>query len=182
MYGHAIRKNKGDVVAMAKGVRAMLKHYCSTLINPQHEDCLTGKDSWCSYQRDEATGQKTYKPIKHPIPPCIQKIITPVFDKLGSEAFLQGCKNVASSNANESFHHVLWSLAPKEQYNSSLEIDLAMNLAVCIFNSGFSWTFKHILAACSLPTSIDSFTMFRQIDRERIVSADYKTLESTKIK
>ena len=66
---------------------------------PQYEDCSVGKDSWCSYQRDIATGQHTHQIVKNPIPPCIQNIILPVFEKLGSETFLEGCKNIVSSNA-----------------------------------------------------------------------------------
>lgn len=182
MYGHTIRKNKGNVAAMAKGVHAILKHYSSTIEVPQHDDCPTGKDSWCSYQKDLANNENTYRPAKNPIPPCIQKIITPIFDKLGSESFLQGCKNVASSNTNESFHHVLWSLTPKEQYNSSLEIEIAMHLAVCMFISGFAWTLKNVLKECFLPISDEMFKMFTKIDKERIANADYKTLENTKAK
>ena len=96
---------------MSKAVLASLKHYCSTVENPQHEDC----PPWRSYQRDLATGSVTYKQVKSPLAPCIQNIVQPIFEKLGSESFLQGCKNVVTSNVNESFHHLLWNLAPKER-------------------------------------------------------------------
>ena len=182
IYGHAIRKNKGDPQAMSKAVSASLKHYCSTIDIPQHDDCPPGGDSWCSFQRDKATESTSHQPIQNPIAPAIQKIIEPVFSKFGNERFLEGCKNLASSNANESFHHVLWNLAPKEQYNSSLEIELAMNLSTCLFNSGFLWTYKNFLNQIGLNITDISQQLFRKIDEVRIKHSEYKLLSSTKEK
>ena len=182
MYGHAIRINKGDVKAMSKAVLASLKHYCSTVENPQHEDCPPGQTSWCSYQRNLATGSVTYKQVKSPLAPCIQKIVQPIFEKLGSERFLQGCKNVVTSNANESFHHLLWNLAPKEQFTSSQEIELAMNLSLCLFNSGFAWTYEKVLKECGLMISTETRDIFRRIDYIRIMDSDYKSLDATKFR
>ena len=62
-YGKAIRDNKGDAKAMSKATHAILKHYASTPEQPRHEDCPMGKDSWCSHNRDKATGQTTHVPI-----------------------------------------------------------------------------------------------------------------------
>ena len=119
VYGFAIQSNIGDPKAMAKAVSTSLKHYCSTPQQPQHDNCPTGAASWCSFQRDCAMGTITCKPIKDPIPGCIQTPVTPIFHKLGSEKFLDGCRNLCSSDPNESFHHILWGMTPKEQFNSS---------------------------------------------------------------
>ena len=116
LYGHAIRSNKGRPKSMSKAVMASLKHYCSTIEKPQHEDCPVGPTSWCSFQRDIANNTHEHKPIKNPITPAIREIIQPIFQKLGDEKFLIGCKNLATSNPNESFHHILWSMVPKEQF------------------------------------------------------------------
>lgn len=167
---------------MAKNVKAALKHYSSTLEHPQHEDCPSGVSSWCSYQRDLATNQNSHCPVKNPIPPSIQKIISPVFEKLGNEQFLDGCKNLLSSNANESFHHVLWGLAPKEQYNSPKETELAMNIAVCLFNNGFTWTYKTLLSSCNLSFSSESINIFTSVDSKRIANAEYFCMEAVRMK
>ena len=66
IYGHVIRSNKGNPEAMSKGVLASLKHYCSTIEKPQHEDCPIGTNSWCSYQRDKATNQSLHRPVRDP--------------------------------------------------------------------------------------------------------------------
>ena len=63
-YGQAIRNNKGDAKAMSKATHAILKHCSSTLENPNHGDCPTEKSSWCSFQRDIASGTELQKKEK----------------------------------------------------------------------------------------------------------------------
>ena len=180
IYGHVIRNNKGNSTAMEKGVRASLKHYCSTVEKPQHEDCPEGYTSWCSYQRDKATGKQTHRLVKNPIPVCIQTLIEPLFNKLSDKTFLEGCKNLLSSNSNEMYHHVLWNLAPKEQYNSAQEIELATNLSLCMFNSGFLWTYAELMTKCNLEVTPETKSIFRKIDYNRMLMSDYRSKETTK--
>ena len=104
---------------MSNTTKAILKHYCSTVKKPQHDYCPSGPQSWCSFQRDKATGTNLHKPIKNPLPPAVQKRIEPLFERLSNLAFLTDCSNTLTSNNNESYHYVLWGLAPKEQYTSS---------------------------------------------------------------
>ena len=126
-YGKAIRDNKGSAKAMSKAVHAILKHYASTPEKPQHEDCPMGKDSWCSYNRDQATGQTTHVPIKDPLPEAVVKVIQPTFDRLGSEEFLEGCQSCLDQNNNESLHHVVWGMSPKEPFSTVLFIQLTFH-------------------------------------------------------
>ena len=44
--------------------------------------------------------------------------------------------NGSSQNANESFHSVLWSLAPKSRYATGVVIDLCAVIAVLSYNDG----------------------------------------------
>ena len=81
----AIQSNKGDPKAMAKAVSVSLRHCCSTTLQPQHDDCSAGAASWFSFQREHVTGTITHKPVKDSTPSCIQTLMTPIFDKLGSE-------------------------------------------------------------------------------------------------
>ena len=182
LYGHNISTNKGNPEAMSKAVKASLKHYCSTREKPQHDDCPPGPKSWCSYQRDLANGTTEHREIKDPIPEAIQSLMTPIFDKLGDPKFLEGCKNLRSSNPNESFHHVLWSIAPKEQYNSSQEIALAVNIGTCTFNSGFAWTYKKLLCELGISVSKETKSLFNFIDKTRVINVNYKTQEKEKVK
>jgi len=143
-YGTALRKNKGNAQDIAKATRAILKHYASSPENPQHKDCPTGKNSWCSFQKDIACNTSEHLPIKNPLPPAVVEVIQPVFDKLSSETFLAGCEWCLSQNTNECLHHVTWSMAPKEQYVSPQENHLAVCLSVLLFNAGAHSTYSRL--------------------------------------
>ena len=55
-----------------------------------------------------------------------------IFDRLGSEEFLVGCERCLDQNQNECLHHVIWAMAPKEQYTSQQEASLAVALSVLV--------------------------------------------------
>ena len=95
----------------------------------------------------------TYRPVKDPIPNAVEEFILPVFEKLGNQTFLECCKNNMSSKPNEAYHHVLWGPAPKDSYCSTQELQLAVKIRVCIFNSGILWTHK-LFDECGLVMSI----------------------------
>ena len=116
-YGKTIRDYKEDSSGMSRATHAILKHYSSTLENPNHEDCQPGKNLWCSYNRDVAPRTNYHQPIKNPLPPAVFAEIQPLFNRLGSKEFLASCEDDKTQNVNESYHHVVWNLAPKEQLN-----------------------------------------------------------------
>lgn len=167
---------------MNRGVRAILKHYSSTVEKPQHEDCPDGRELCCKHKRDAATGENTYHQVKDPIAPAIQKIIEPVFENLGDKKFMESCKNIATSNNNEAYYHILWGMAPKEAYCSPKEVEMAVFLSVCIFNSGFNWTFRNILFEYGIQPDDSMLRIFTMIDNTRIYKSDYHSLDYVKKK
>ena len=173
-YGLCIRQNKGDSKAMAKATKAIMYHYASTEDNPQHTFCPVGRDSWCSYQRDVANNTKLHKPIKNPFTPAIVEVLKPVFDRLGDENFLSGCERCATQNPNESLHHVIWALAPKEQYTSPRETCLAVSLGCLLFNSGAEVTYSQLLPKIGLRVDEKMVNEWKRIDMKRINTAEYK--------
>lgn len=179
-YGKAIRDNKGDAKAMSRATHAILKHYSRTPEKPRHEDCPKGRDSWCSYNRDAATGEKSHHPIKDPLPEAVVKVVQPVFDRLGSEQFLVGFEECLDQNRNESWHHVVWSMAPKEQFTSQQEVSVAVSLSVLLFNSGIESTMTKFLPAMNMTVNGSMRSKWREIDGERIRSSDYKSIQVVK--
>ena len=139
-YVQAIHNNKGNTEKMSKEIWAILYHYASTADKLIHTNGPTGHQSWCGYQRDIANGTSTYKPIKHLLSEALVKLVTPIFNHLANESFLDSCKNVSNQNANKLFNNVLWSFYPKERSNSPLSTFLVVSLAVCIYNSGLQCT------------------------------------------
>ena len=73
-YGLAIRNNKGNSEAMSKATMAILDYYTEDTL---HDHCPPSKGSWCSFQRDVATGSSLHKPIKKPLPDAVVKVIIP---------------------------------------------------------------------------------------------------------
>jgi hypothetical protein len=179
-YGLSIRQNKGDSKAMAKATKAIMYHYASSEERPQHDYCPIGKDSWCTYQRDIANNTKLHVPIKNPFPPAIVDVIKPVFDRLGDANFLAGCEKCATQNANESLHHVIWGLAPKEQYTSPCETSLAVGLGCLLFNSGIEITYSQLLPRIGLAANKTMVNAWEKMDKKRIYGAEYKEREVVK--
>ena len=98
---------------MSKATLAILYHYME---QANHEYCPKGKNSWCSFNRGETTEENTHKPIKDPIPQAVVEIIKPLFERLGSPSFSAAVENCRTQNVNESFHHLVWQLAPKDTF------------------------------------------------------------------
>ena len=144
-------------------------HYSSTSEKPQHNYCQKGKESWCSYQRDLVNGTKLHKPIKNPLCPAIVEVVKLVFDRLGDAKFLAGCEKRLTQNPNESLHHVIWGLAPKEQYTC-----LAVGLGCLLFNSGTEVTYSQLLPNIGLNVSEEMISAWMKIDKKRSYGADYK--------
>lgn len=172
----------GDAQAMSRATKAILKHYSSTVENPQHDDCPPGKDSWCSFQRDIVTGGNTWIPVKNPIPPAIQKVLQPTFDFLSSVELLQGCVNCYSQNQNESLHHVIWDKVPKDQFHSSNEVKLGVDMGILHFNCGQSMANRDLFENLHINLSEKSQGVFRELDRIRVQEAEVKSSESHKEK
>lgn len=72
-YGLAIRRNVDSVERMKNAIIGTLYHLYSTNLNPRHENCPEGADSWCKWQKAKATGNE--KDFNHPPPlhPDIEK-------------------------------------------------------------------------------------------------------------
>ncbi|CAF3602511.1 unnamed protein product [Rotaria sp. Silwood1] len=64
-----------------------------------------------------------YDQQKHSLPKYVMEAIKTVFEDLASKETLQHVLNGSSQNANESFHSLLWSMAPKNRYCSGTIID-----------------------------------------------------------
>lgn len=126
------------------------------------------------------TGEKTHVPIKNPLPESVVKLMQPIFDRLSSEEFLVGSEKCLDQNKNECLHHVVWGMAPKEQYTSQQEASLAVSLGVLVFNNGLEDTVAKLLTAMELPVSSSMLRDLEMIDRKRMQQSDYKADPVTK--
>ncbi|CAG2197000.1 unnamed protein product [Mytilus edulis] len=179
-YGMAIRKNKGDALAMQKNVMAILYHYSSTKEEPQHHFCPEGESSWCKWQVDKVSGTRNYLPLKNPLSPVLVEMIKPVFDKLSSQQLLKGAEKCLTQNQNESLHHVIWSYLPKGEYHSPTETLLGVALAVGHFNDGMVNFNTQLFYEINLKVGINNKSIWEAIDNTRLRHAAYKHSDNVK--
>ena len=167
---------------MSKEVLTILYHYGSTEENPRHDHCPSGESSWFSYKRDEALNTSTHRVIKNPFRNAVIEKLEPVFKRLSDVAFLEGVKYCYTQNPNESLHHVIWSLAPKETYNSPHETSLAINLGVRVFNNGFHYTLSNMMKKLGLNILPSMEHIWKMVDIERIKQAELKSRDVVKLR
>ena len=104
----------------------------------------------------------------------------PTFSKLADKHFLESVKKCSTQNPNESLNHVIWSLAPKEQFVSSQETSLAISLGVCIFNDGLKYTLKKMFDLCNLSCASSSERIWKSLDEQRLKNGNYKMTIASK--
>ena len=157
---------------------AILHHYTE---DENHEFCPKGPQSWCKFNADWALVTSSQQPCKDPLPPAIVEILLPIFRDLADVTLLASCSMALTQNRNECLHCVLWSLAPKEQFNSQTEIYLAADLAVLYFNNGRSALNSKIHQLLDIPLCAESLEMFCSMDRKRISRAHRVSQPSYKL-
>ena len=120
---------------MKANIHASLFHVASSRNNNWHTNCPDGKDSWCRFKRDKATGQQTYKPGAGP-PLNVIKHLKPIYQDLSSDSLLKKCVHGKKQNQNEAFNALIWERVPKSVYVSLTQLKLGTYDAVAYFNMG----------------------------------------------
>ena len=77
---------------------------------------------------------------------------------------------------NESYLHVVWNLAPKEQVNSPSEIKLAVEIIALLFNTGFKSTYNFIFGDAGITVSENM--LLQQKDTDNICNNLVAELQS----
>eukprot|EP00745_Piridium_sociabile_P043372 TRINITY_DN88658_c0_g1_i4.p1 TRINITY_DN88658_c0_g1~~TRINITY_DN88658_c0_g1_i4.p1 ORF type:complete len:192 (-),score=30.36 TRINITY_DN88658_c0_g1_i4:167-742(-) len=136
-----------------------------TDLTPQHDMC---SPTWCPYKQAEASNtvgtykhtnnlplavmNSTYKhtnnlPLavmnstyKHTnnLPLAVMNRVKPIFKDLAHPDLLRKCVDGYTQNANESLNCVIWKYCPKTKNNGLTTVNIAISIAVCLFNDGAS--------------------------------------------
>ena len=171
-YVLAIKRNKSNPQAMSAATMAIFSHYKE---NPSHEDCPQGKYSWYSFNRDKATGENTYQPIEDPLPNQIVEVVKTLFEQLGSPSFLSAVANCRTQNVNESYHHVVWQLAPKEIYTSTNKTKCALFL----FSDGYASSLENICELARINVYENIKNQWNKFDSVKIYHKNLQKCEKT---
>ncbi|KAJ8668048.1 hypothetical protein QAD02_009714 [Eretmocerus hayati] len=137
-YRNAIVENIPHVNLMKSAILATLSHYKSKDSAPTHHLCPQGKNSWCWYNKAKAHGKKPPRHSTHP--PLINRVVIEkvrsVYERLSSTELLERCIRGGTQNSNESLHNTIWNHCPKERFQSSERLNMAVITAVSEFNMG----------------------------------------------
>ena len=128
-FGKAIRDNLHDLQKMQQAAWSAWYHVASTDDNPMHDFC---DPDHCKIYRDIS-----YRHEAHSLPPAVCMAIKPAYDELCSEESLRRTLNGGTTNANESFHRMLWNLCSKKKFHIRARIRAAANLATVLYNDGY---------------------------------------------
>ena len=133
-FGIAIRSTS-NIETMKKSIYASLFHVASSRVNDYHGHCPDGKESWCRFKRDKATGQQTYKPGPG-LPINVIKHVKPMYEDLSSDSLLKKCVHGKTQNQNEAFNALIWERVPKNVYVSLTQLKFGTYDAVAYYNMG----------------------------------------------
>lgn len=173
-YGNAIRANTNDLTNMRKAIWAIWNHKASTDIEPIHDFCPEGPESWCTYQKARALNTlETYK-HKNTIPRAIMDVIKPVFTDLSMPALLRRCLKGKTQNANESYNNILWSVCPKKGFVGAKVIEIAAYEAALVYNDGNKSKSKVLENLKIFPGKHFEKSM-KNLDVTRVIKAEKKT-------
>ncbi|GBO98539.1 hypothetical protein EVAR_1040_1 [Eumeta japonica] len=72
--------------------------------------------------------------------------------------------NVFTQNNNESINHIIWKIAPKEVHSALKIVEIAANIAACIFNEGV----RSILQILGVKTGRNALCWAESVHTQRI--------------
>jgi hypothetical protein len=81
------------------------------------------------------------------------------------------CLVGASSNLNEAFHSLLWQRAPKARHTGKLRLELALDISVNLWNSGYRGGLCGLMNSVGLKFSKKMADQMAKDDGERIRKA-----------
>lgn len=165
---------------MKTAIWATYYHYSSTDKTPQHQNCPSGKDSWCEWQ--QAAAKNNLKSFKHSytaIPEDVLKAIKPIYENLSSDALLERCVGGFTQNNNESLNQLIWKISPKILSGTSTIVDIAANVAACYFNEG-NFAYLTFMEEMGISVGTSAHEWAKEGDTFRIRRADQKAAEATK--
>lgn len=178
-YGLAIRRNHDSIKKMRNEIWATLYHKISTDEKPQHDRCPPGTNSWCSWQKSKSMNtlhEYTHKPA------LLQQVfdaVKPIYEELSKDDLLSRCVGGYTQNSNESFNSVVWSLAPKSTSSGKNVLDIAVNIAVCMFNDGLNSIMK-IMEVLGFEIGTYCYNFCTSVDARRIELSDKSLTEAAK--
>ena len=190
-YGLAIRQNivtnvnptdrEVDVAVytMKKNIIASLHHNvkCGDP-SKQHRLCPPGTESWYKWQKDLATGKKTYSGSDC-LPEIFLEVIRPVYMILSDSNLLRRCVRGATQNPNECLNSLVWVRCPKHKHHGAKTVSFAVASAICHFHGGRA-SRENVMQRLLMPAGTHTEHVARAVDRKRVRQSDQQATDKEK--
>ena len=172
-YHLAVKRNKGDVMAIIKAVNAIPLHLGANDENAEfnHQYCPCEKDSWCQYQ--SAKFDKRLLP-SHPnyLSETAVKLIQTTFAdfKYNKPEFIEKISGGMTSNNNECIHSILFQMVRKTESVGIVTMRTGAALAIIRYNDGYAGV-KKVFELLGVTPGEYLVETFREFDNSRIVQS-----------
>ena len=105
--------------------------------------------------------------------------IKPIYEDLNKDTLLQRCLGGFTQNNNESYNQLIWKISPKIIPSGSVIVELAANIAACMFNEG-TGVLLTMMYSMGVNTGQNAHKFAKKEDAERISISDKRAQESTR--
>ncbi|XP_077271107.1 uncharacterized protein LOC143902250 [Temnothorax americanus] len=116
---------------------------------------------------------------KKPLPETVFQAIKPIYEDLSRDELLSRCIGGFTQNSNESFNATIWSMAPKSTSSGKTVLDIAGNLAVCIFNDGIC-SIMQVIRQLDMTVGSNCYNFCVEADELRIDFSNRSLTEAAK--
>lgn len=175
-YGLAIRRNPTSLDDMKNEIWATLFHKLSTDENPQHEKC---SKSWCNWKKAQEAGTLDTFRHKSPLSEEVYEAIKPIYEDLSRDELLNRCLGGYTQNSNESFNATVWNLAPKSYSSGKTVLNIAADIATCVFNDGMT-NILHIMQLLEMEIGVEAYNFCTESDAKRIKHTEAQLSDAAK--
>ena len=88
--------------------------------------------------------------------------------------------NCGTQNVNESFHHLVWQLAPKETYTPTNKTKCALFLAISLFSDGYASSLENVCELARMKVYENMKNQWNMFDSVKLYHKNFKKGEKTK--
>ena len=133
MKVHNKRQMEEGTAEMKKNIMAVLYHSSDLPPEIRHQYCP--KESWCLFN---TSSPEKLEHQDHHLDKAVHEELISIFEAYSTDAILQKMLPGYTTNRNEAFNHVMWTVLPKSKFHG-LEIQrLACRIALLVFQDGNS--------------------------------------------
>jgi len=117
---------------------------------------------------------------KSPLSEEVYEAIKPIYEDLSRDELLNRCLGGYTQNSNECFNATVWNLAPKSYSSGKTVLNIAADIATCVFNDGMT-NILHIMQLLEMEIGVEAYNFCTESDAKRIKHAEAQLSDAAKM-